>query len=525
MLEKFWARVWKNLQPECTSPEVGVSDRPIQLSRWRRPAALMLVGILSFTLILRTGDRPAYSRTAPYCRTPDDAAKTTLRQAAAAGDTTALQRYSATVAADAAALQQCRAQAWPRHQAIWLRLYPCDARPGVIDEVLDHIVDLGYDQVYLEAFYNGQVLLPVSDNTTAWPSVVRQPGYESADLLAQTIAKGHERGLQVYAWMFTMNFGYSYATRNDAVLARNGRGETSISAFEAARRAFADANSSEEVFIDPYSTKAKQDYYLMAQAIARRQPDGMLFDYVRYPRGFGGKSVASQVQDLWIYGEAARTALLERAINPSGKALIEQFLEQGYITATEVTAAQSQFSEDILPQWQGQTLPADATALPVEALTPLLQQELWNLGVGHATQGVLDFLAVARLAAEQAGMPTGAVFFPNANAAVNQGYDSRLQPWDRFPATMEWHPMAYGACGDASCVLTKIQRVLDEAPAANQVMPVLAGAWGRPLQSHAPLEAQMNAIRQAMPQLQTVSHFAYSWQVPERDGARRFCRF
>ena len=294
--------------------------------RGRRLASLLLVALLSFTLTLTgVGDRPVAGRTAPYCRPSDEAVKDMLRQAALDGDPAAQRTYSATVAADAAALQRCRSQTWPRHQAVWLRLYPCDARPGVVDEVLDHIVDLGYDQVYLEAFYNGQVLLPMDDNGTAWPSVVRQPGYERADLLAETIAKGHERGLQVYAWMFTMNFGYSYATRNDAVLARNGRGQTSISAFEAARREFADASSSEEVFIDPYNTKAKQDYYVMAQAIARRQPDGMLFDYVRYPRGFGGESVASRVQDLWIYGTAAREALLERAINPSGRALIEQF--------------------------------------------------------------------------------------------------------------------------------------------------------------------------------------------------------
>ena len=493
--------------------------------RGRRLASLLLVALLSFTLTLTgVGDRPVAGRTAPYCRPSDEAVKDMLRQAALDGDPAAQRTYSATVAADAAALQRCRSQTWPRHQAVWLRLYPCDARPGVVDEVLDHIVDLGYDQVYLEAFYNGQVLLPMDDNGTAWPSVVRQPGYERADLLAETIAKGHERGLQVYAWMFTMNFGYSYATRNDAVLARNGRGQTSISAFEAARREFADASSSEEVFIDPYNTKAKQDYYVMAQAIARRQPDGMLFDYVRYPRGFGGESVASRVQDLWIYGTAAREALLERAINPSGRALIEQFLSRGYITAEDISAAQTQFPDDVLPQWQGQQLPEAASTMPAPSLAPVLQQALWNLGVGHATQGVLDFLAVARLAAEQAGMPTGAVFFPNANAAVNQGYDSRLQPWDRFPNSMEWHPMAYGACGEASCVLTQIQRVLDQAPVDNQVMPVLAGAWGQTQQGHPPLEAQMTALRQAMPQLQTVSHFAYSWQDPERDGARRFCR-
>ncbi|MGB3613443.1 MAG: hypothetical protein WBA10_06565 [Elainellaceae cyanobacterium] len=497
----------------------------MQRLTWRRPIVAVLLVLLSFTLVLQVDvHRPAQGRAAPYCRSIDTASKDTLRQGAMAGNSEAQRGYRAAVQQDATNLQRCRAQAWPRQQAIWLRLYPCDVRPGVVDEVLDHIVDLGYNQVYLEAFYNGQVLLPVSDNATAWPSVIRNPGYESVDLLADAITKGHERGLEMYAWMFTMNFGYSYATTHNAVLARNGRGQTSITAFEEARREFTDASSSEEVFIDPYNVKAKQDYYLMAQAIAQRQPDGMLFDYVRYPRGFGGESVASRVQDLWIYGDAARNALLERSLNASGRVLIERFLSQGYITVGDVDVAQGQFPDEILPQWQGQQLPSNATTLTAGDLAQLLQQQLWDLSVGHATQGVLDFLAVARLAAERAGLSTGAVFFPNANAAVNQGYDSRLQPWDRFPATMEWHPMAYGVCGDASCILSKIQRVLDNAPSTTQVMPVLAGAWGRTMQSHPSLEVQMNAIRQAMPQLQTVSHFAYSWQDPARDGDRRFCR-
>ncbi|MGF1512879.1 MAG: hypothetical protein ACFB5Z_04170 [Elainellaceae cyanobacterium] len=486
---------------------------------------ILLAALMAFGAVLRFDIRPVQGRTAPYCHsTVDPTAKDTLRQAALSGDPGAQQSYSTALAQSADDLQRCRAQAWPKQQAIWLRLYPCDVRPGVVDEVLDHIVDLGYNQVYLEAFYNGQVLLPMASNDTAWPSVVRNPGYESADLLAETISKGHERGLKVYAWMFTMNFGYSYATVHEDILARNGRGQTSITAFEEARREFTDANSSEEVFIDPYNLKAKQDYYWMAQAVAQRQPDGMLFDYVRYPRGFGGESVASRVQDLWIYGDAARGALLERSLNPSGRALIEKFLGQGYVTVGDLNAVQEQFPDDLLPQWQGQTLPDNAVELEANELTPMLQQALWDLSVGHATQGVLDFLAVARLAAERAGLPTGAVFFPNANAAVSQGYDSRLQPWDRFPTSMEWHPMAYGVCGDASCVLSKIQRVLDQSPSATGVMPVLAGAWGRTLQSHPPLEAQMSAIRQAMPQIQTVSHFAYSWQDPARDGDRRFCR-
>ena len=63
----------------------------------------------------------------------------------------------------------------------------------------------------------------------------------------------------------------------------------------------------------------------MVQAIAKRQPDGVLFDYVRYPRGYGAASVASKIQDLWVYGEASQQTLLQRASNYRGMELIGGF--------------------------------------------------------------------------------------------------------------------------------------------------------------------------------------------------------
>ena len=58
------------------------------------------------------------------------------------------------------------------------------------------------------------------------------------------------------------------------------------------------------VFVDPYHPQAKADYGQMLQEVLERQPDGVLFDYVRYPRGvgsfFGGR------RGGMIYGFTAR---------------------------------------------------------------------------------------------------------------------------------------------------------------------------------------------------------------------------
>lgn len=474
------------------------------------------------------GASSASAQTTTYCRLSPAAIaeKERLRQLAAQGDATAADQYKTLLGQHAQQLQTCRSQTWPQEQALWLRLYPCDAQPGALDALLDEIVNKGYNRVNLEALYNGQILLPVAVNNTPWPSVIRTPGHENTDLLAEAIAKGRERGLEVYAWVFTMNFGYTYGQRSDrqSALAYNGWGETSLTARSEEGINAAGSGNTEEVFIDPYSTIAKQDFYNAVDLISQRQPDGVLFDYVRYPRGSGTDSVADEVRDLWIYGSASQQALQQRALNQRGQDLIRRFLSQGFITSGDIDAVKRLYPNETEPLWQGRTPSANIASTPSSRLQPLLQQELWYLTVAHAMQGVLDFLAVGTLASDRRGLEGGAVFFPDGNQTVGQGFDSRLQPWDRFPANLEWHPMSYATCGNSSCITAQVLRVVGQAPAGTEVKPVLAGVWGESISNRPSLELQMQAIRQAATQVNAVSHFAYSWQEPGRDRDRKFCQ-
>lgn len=470
----------------------------------------------------------ALAQASAYCTFPAEAIaqKELFLQATLQGNLEAYNSYKTTLNHHAEWLRQCRSQSWLKQQAIWLRLYPCDARPGGIDALLDRIVNRGYNQVYVEVFYNGQILLPVADNRTPWPSTLRQPGYENRDLLAEMIAKGHERGLKVYAWMFTMNFGYTYSQRPEGqqVLARNGAGHTSLSLHHASRPDDRIGGIYEEAFVDPYHPKAKQDYYYMVEAVLRRRPDGVLFDYIRYPRGPGAASIAHRVQDLWLYGEASQQALLQRALNPSGQDLIRRYISQGYVTIADIESVLSLYPQDGEPLWQGRVPSLSLAELTPAEVHPYLQAELWHLSVAHAIQGVLDFLSLAIYPVQRQGMMAGAVFFPEGNQAVGRGYDSRLQPWDRFPDSIEWHPMAYATCGNTACVVEQVQQVMAQAPPGTQVKPVLAGVWGQTVNHHPPLEAQMQSIHQRQPKINAISHFAYSWQEPASDRDRKFCQ-
>lgn len=459
--------------------------------------------------------QPAKAAVGPYCQfTPEEvAAKEKLLDASLTDEPTASGEYQAIVQRHREMLELCRSQTWPEEQAIWLRLYPCDVTPGSLDRVLDRIVNLGYTKIHLEVFYDSQVLLPPGDNPTPWTTVVRSPEGDNIDLLQQAIDLGHQRGLEVYAWLFTMNFGYTYAQRPDRqeALARNGLGQDSLTY----------VHDRAQAFIDPYSPQAQADYYNLVQAVLQRQPDGILFDYIRYPRGTGGQSYVQSVKDLWIYGKSSLEALFDRAGNQKGLALIEKYITAGNLTAQDLETVDRQYPQEEA-KWQG-----SRQIDPKASLSSRLQkirQDLWLFSVAHAAQGIVDFLSFAAKPAQDRGLPAGAVFFPDANRVVGtKGFDSRLQAWDKFPKDLEWHPMAYGVCGvETDCITEPIENVLATAPDTT-VIPALAGAWGKEYRQHLPLETQIEALRKATPKINSISHFSYAWLEPERDRQRQSC--
>lgn len=491
------------------------------LCAWQR----LLTVILTSSLIGANFSIPVGAQVTASCQLPEAARqeKESLLRKALQDDRAAGERYNELLARQSDSLWECRNRTWPQIQAIWLRLYPCDSNPGVLDEIMDRIVDRGYNYVYVDVFADGQVLLPAQTNPTVWPAVVRSPQGKNIDLLAQVIQKGHERGLKVYAWMFMMNFGYSYGQRQDrqAVLARNAKHQTTLDVVD----------NASQVFIDPYNLQAKQDYYQLIQEVIRRRPDGFLFDYVRYPRGLGSASVVDKVQDLWIYGDAAKQALEQRALNKKGQEIIRRYINKGSLSVADVEAADKLYPDETEPLWQGRTPPPqppqqDKAVLPsAAARRSSLQWELWQLSVAHALQGILDFVSLATWSVQKQGLRSGLVFFPDGNQTVGRGYDSRLQPWDRFPTNAEWHPMSYAACGNAECITALVGRVLKYAPPDTQVIPAIAGVWGKAISNRPSLEAQMRAIHYAAPQVRGISHFAFSWQEPELENQRKSCRW
>ncbi len=495
----------------------------------RRFSSLLFSCLIGFYLNPLLLVSVARSQTLAYCKLSPQAIaqKENLRQTALTGDSQAVQNYNTILTQHAQQINQCRQRITPKNQAIWLRLYPCDARIGEIDRILDNIINRGYNKVYLEVFYDGQVLLPSGKNPTVWPSAMRSPGSENQDLLAETIQKGRQRGLKVYAWMFMLNYGYTYTLKPDrtTVLARNGKGETTTTAVIDQTKIDEYGESFvNQGFVDPYHPTARQDYLTLLNTILQRRPDGVLFDYVRYPKGLGGESVATKVKELWIYGEASQQAFLNRASSQKGRDLMQRFLQQGFITENDVKAVNEKHpDEKDKPYWPDEKQWKTLASIPKMGET--LQLQLWRLIVAHARKGVLDFLAIATQPVQSQGIPAGAVFFPEANRKIGgMGFDSRMQPWDQFSSAIEWHPMSYAVCGQVNCITAQVQQVIQQALPGTQIIPALAGDWGKSIKNRPSLEQQMVNIYTTIPQINAFSHYGYDWQDLEETRQRKFCK-
>ena len=86
--------------------------------------------------------------------------------------------------------------------------------------------------------------------------------------------------------------------------------------------------------------------------------------------------------------------------------------------------------------------------------------------------------------------------------------------------------MAYAICQERTdCITEQVEKVLAIAPSTTNVIPALAGAWGKEYRQHLPLESQIEALRKATPEINSMSHFSYAWQEPKRDHRRKSCNF
>jgi hypothetical protein len=86
--------------------------------------------------------------------------------------------------------------------------------------------------------------------------------------------------------------------------------------------------------------------------------------------------------------------------------------------------------------------------------------------------------------------------------------------------------MAYAVCGKPDCIVEQVLRIANYAPRGTKIAPILVGQWNEPFTNRPSLEVQMQAIRAAVPAVNSISHFAFSWQVEEvaLSRSRQICK-
>ncbi len=443
----------------------------------------------------------SFGQNLPYCQVSAEqiVAKAKLLEAGIKGDRQALEQYRQLVKTHSLQLSSCRKQSWLNTQATWLRVYPCDLKPGELAQILDNIANFGYNRIYLNVLYDGRILLPMTDNPTVWRSVVGAEA-KDADLLAQVITQSKLRGISVHAWVFSMNFGSGYATRTDrqSAIARNGYGETNLQD----PSVLPEVQQASHIFVDPYNPQARLDLQTAISAIARRQPDGLAFDYIRYSHRTTG--LVDNVRDLMVYGISSGITLLKRAVTQQGQDVIFSYMKDGKVKEQAIASRLWKFPYKLS---EGNNL----------------NEQLWELVLAHARLGVVEFLESAALPAKQRNIPTSAVFFPKANLRFGKAVDARLQPWADFTAVSEWAPMLYSLCNGTSCIVDDLTLVMEKS-GKKPVCPVFAGYWGQKVGDRPALESQLDALHQAYPQINCASQFAYSWLDLAEDTKRRTCK-
>jgi uncharacterized lipoprotein YddW (UPF0748 family) len=238
--------------------------------------------VVSTNFLAAIAAQSAFAQVGEYCQFDREAiaTKENLRNAAfqdtsKGANLDANQAYQAIIKEHNQSLNTCRQKSWLKTQGIWLRLYPCDLLSGQLDEVMDRIVNKGYNQVFIEVLSDGKILLPQSENTTAWNSLVLSEKYKNADLLKLAISKGQERGIKVHAWIFTLNVGTGYGRGIDRnglskltvarqnAIARNANGDSTISIVEnLGKNTAGEVPTKDQLFVDPYNYQAQSDLYL-----------------------------------------------------------------------------------------------------------------------------------------------------------------------------------------------------------------------------------------------------------------------
>jgi uncharacterized lipoprotein YddW (UPF0748 family) len=384
-----------------------------------------------------------------------------------------------------------------KRKGLWIRPYRGDLTGLHVLEVLDNAQSLGITEIYVEAFQAGTLhykspsgLFPLATPGSA--ATNGKAATPDVELLKIYSREARRRGMKVYAWLHTLNFGQAYGEAHPEQLVRDGFGRTS------------GASEKQSWRVSPSHPEVRRRLNLMAWELASSgMVDGIQLDYIRYPVRLkeGDIDPSADPRNFWGYSAAQMQGFF--AENPP----------------YDTDAMRTYLSSGIAPDGR------DAEYLDVWKRWLAREVEELIGGIRQRTEGRVR-LSMA--------------FFPNYYFHVN---DTRLQESKRwFYLFDDLSPMCYsyyldtypGPYGDYNInrELSEVEAGLARLPAGKrpELVPTLVeDAPGTPATAslhHRIFREQIAYLRGRMldgayPSMTGLAFFTYGWLFPEHETRRK----
>lgn len=372
-----------------------------------------------------------------------------------------------------------------QRRGLWIRPYRGDLTGMDVLEVLDNAQRMGITEIYVETFQNGTLHYRS-------PSGLFPPATPGVELLNVYSREARKRGMKVYAWLHTLNFGKAYGEAHPEQLVRDGFGRTS------------DASEKPSWRVSPSHPEVRRRLNLMAWELASSGlVDGIQLDYIRYPVRLVDGDIDStpDPRNFWGYSEHQLATFF--AENPP----------------YDTEAMRTYLSTGLAPDGR------DAEYLDVWKRWLAREIEEAIGGIKQRTKGRVRL---------------GMAFFPNYYFHVN---DTRLQESKRwFHLFEDLSPMCYsyyldtypGRYGDYNInrELELVEEGLAQLPPRERpaLVPTLVeDAPGTPASAslhHRIFREQIAYLRGRMldgayPSLEGLAFFTYGWIFPAHEARRK----
>lgn len=189
-------------------------------------------------------------------------------------------------------------------KGVWIR--PTYYTKKDIEAVLNDMVDIGIDNIFIETYYHGKTIFP-SKTMEKYGFIRQYEDFNGFDPLKVWINEAHRRGIKVHIWFQTFYVGNTPPEVNPLyILSKHPEwaNRQKKSAFD--EKIPFSGSEHNGYFIDPANPEVQTFLYeLLCEIVNKYKPDGINLDYIRYPQSLT-PNFSNYDSSNWGYTEFAR---------------------------------------------------------------------------------------------------------------------------------------------------------------------------------------------------------------------------